>query len=60
MPLIPEEPQIHESAQGPRATPASGRVAPTPRPVPGPRPRLRRVPVAPAPAAHGTGTTHAA
>ncbi|MER6690443.1 hypothetical protein [Streptomyces minutiscleroticus] len=38
MPLIPEEPQIHESAQGPRATPASGRSVPTPRPVPGPRP----------------------
>lgn len=38
IPLIPEEPQIHESAQGPRATPASGRTAPTPRPVPGPRP----------------------
>ncbi|MFF8981184.1 hypothetical protein ACF08A_30850 [Streptomyces cellulosae] len=37
MPLIPEEPQIHESAQGPRATPSSGRTAPTPRPVPGPR-----------------------
>lgn len=37
MPLIPEEPQIHESAQGPRATPAAGRIAPTPRPVPGPR-----------------------
>ncbi|MFI8816269.1 MULTISPECIES: hypothetical protein [unclassified Streptomyces] len=36
-PLIPEEPQIHESAQGPRATPAAGRTAPTPRPVPGPR-----------------------
>ncbi|MFD3659740.1 hypothetical protein ACFWVF_03900 [Streptomyces sp. NPDC058659] len=32
MPLTPEEPQIHESAQGPRATTAS-----TPRPVPGPR-----------------------
>ncbi|WP_328751027.1 hypothetical protein OHT57_36515 [Streptomyces sp. NBC_00285] len=31
MPLIPEESQIHESAQGPR-------TAPTPRPVPGPRP----------------------
>ncbi|MEX0170370.1 hypothetical protein [Streptomyces sp. LMG1-1-1.1] len=30
-PLPPEEPQIHESAQGPRAT------ASTPRPVPGPR-----------------------
>ncbi|MFF7447811.1 MULTISPECIES: hypothetical protein [unclassified Streptomyces] len=38
MPLLPEEPQIHESAQGPRATSASGRTAPTPRPVPGPRP----------------------
>lgn len=37
MPLTPEEPQIHESAQGPRATPAAGRTAPTPRPVPGPR-----------------------
>ncbi|MFJ2740135.1 hypothetical protein ACIO3O_10730 [Streptomyces sp. NPDC087440] len=38
MPLIPQEPQIHESAQGPRATPAASRTAPTPRPVPGPRP----------------------
>ncbi|MFJ4471595.1 hypothetical protein ACIP2X_29515 [Streptomyces sp. NPDC089424] len=38
MPLIPEEPQIHESAQGPRAASATGRTAPTPRPVPGPRP----------------------
>ncbi|MFF9128188.1 hypothetical protein ACF09J_33850 [Streptomyces sp. NPDC014889] len=38
MPLIPEEPQIHESAQGPRVTPSAGRTAPTPRPVPGPRP----------------------
>ncbi|MFF4233833.1 hypothetical protein [Streptomyces sp. NPDC001820] len=37
MPLIPEEPQIHESAQGPRATQAAGRTASTPRPVPGPR-----------------------
>ncbi|WP_392750941.1 hypothetical protein [Streptomyces sp. LN590] len=37
MPLIPEEPQIHESAQGPRVTPATGRTAPTPRPIPGPR-----------------------
>ncbi|MFF9351757.1 hypothetical protein [Streptomyces sp. NPDC014734] len=36
-PLIPEEPQIHESAQGPRATPAAGRTASTLRPVPGPR-----------------------
>ncbi|MGW0791359.1 hypothetical protein ACWD04_24725 [Streptomyces sp. NPDC002911] len=37
MPLTPEEPQIPESAQGPRVTPAAGRTAPTPRPVPGPR-----------------------
>ncbi|KAA6211696.1 hypothetical protein [Streptomyces filamentosus] len=37
MPLPPEEPQIHESAQGPSATTATGRPAPTPRPVPGPR-----------------------
>ncbi|MFF5771084.1 hypothetical protein ACFY8V_31825 [Streptomyces californicus] len=37
MPLISEEPQIPESAQGPRVTPANGRTAPTPRPVPGPR-----------------------
>ncbi|MEV6161788.1 hypothetical protein AB0L71_07660 [Streptomyces sp. NPDC052052] len=37
MPLIPEEPQIHESAQGPRVTSAAGRTASTPRPVPGPR-----------------------
>ncbi|WP_406384453.1 hypothetical protein [Streptomyces sp. NBC_01618] len=37
MPLTPEEPQIHESAQGPRVTPATGRTASTPRPVPGPR-----------------------
>ncbi|MEU1487104.1 hypothetical protein [Streptomyces sp. NPDC005752] len=36
-PLILEEPQITESAQGPRVTPAAGRTAPTPRPVPGPR-----------------------
>ncbi|MGW3410393.1 hypothetical protein [Streptomyces sp. NPDC000888] len=55
MPLIPEEPQIHESAQGPRATPASGRTAPTPRPVPGPRPAApprpgRLGPVRPMPA----------
>ncbi|MFE6178488.1 hypothetical protein [Streptomyces sp. NPDC056464] len=54
MPLIPEEPQIHESAQGPRATPAAGRTAPTPRPVPGPRPAApsrpgRPGPVRPAP-----------
>ncbi|MFI1971356.1 hypothetical protein BLA24_30445 [Streptomyces cinnamoneus] len=38
MPLIPEEPQIHESVPGPRAVAATGRTAPTPRPVPGPRP----------------------
>ncbi|GGX71213.1 hypothetical protein [Streptomyces fructofermentans] len=54
MPLIPEEPQIHESAQGPRVAPASGRTAPTPRPVPGPRPAApprpgRPGPVRPAP-----------
>ncbi|MFD3649684.1 hypothetical protein ACFWVT_07690 [Streptomyces cyaneofuscatus] len=35
--FILQEPQIHESAQGPRVTPAAGRTAPTPRPVPGPR-----------------------
>ncbi|MCF3120652.1 hypothetical protein IPZ68_13210 [Streptomyces arenae] len=50
MPLIPEEPQIHESAQGPRATPASGRTAPTPRPVPGPRPAAPPRPGRPGPA----------
>ncbi|MFI9154220.1 hypothetical protein [Streptomyces sp. NPDC053367] len=49
MPLIPEEPQIHESAQGPRATPASGRTAPTPRPVPGPRPMAPTRPGRPGP-----------
>ncbi|PZT68384.1 hypothetical protein DN402_09655 [Streptomyces sp. SW4] len=49
MPLIPEEPQIHESAQGPRATPASGRTAPTPRPVPGPRPSAGPRPGRPGP-----------
>ncbi|MFD7817594.1 hypothetical protein ACFV6E_32440 [Streptomyces sp. NPDC059785] len=62
MPLIPEEPQIHESAQGPRATQASGRTAPTPRPVPGPRPAApprpgRPGPVRPMPAQR---TPHAA
>ncbi|MFE2323701.1 hypothetical protein ACFXD5_07215 [Streptomyces sp. NPDC059385] len=51
-----EEPQIHESAQGPRVTPAAGRTAPTPRPVPGPRPVAvprpgRPGPVRPAPPA---------
>lgn len=50
MPLIPEEPQIHESAQGPRATPASSRTAPTPRPVPGPRPVAPPRPGRPGPA----------
>ncbi|MFE9833579.1 hypothetical protein ACFYP4_00315 [Streptomyces sp. NPDC005551] len=49
MPLPPEEPQIHESAQGPRATSASGRVAPTPRPVPGPRPAAPPRPGRPGP-----------
>lgn len=49
MPLSPEEPQIHESAQGPRATPASGRTAPTPRPVPGPRPAAPSRPGRPGP-----------
>ncbi|MGW9397668.1 hypothetical protein [Streptomyces sp. NPDC055642] len=49
MPLPPEEPQIHESAQGPRATPASGRTAPTPRPVPGPRPAAPSRPGRPSP-----------
>ncbi|MEU2729384.1 hypothetical protein [Streptomyces griseoviridis] len=42
MPLIPEEPQIHESAQGPR-------TAPTPRPVPGPRPAAPPRPGRPGP-----------
>ncbi|MFE9562779.1 hypothetical protein ACFYM0_16935 [Streptomyces sp. NPDC006487] len=49
MPLTPapEEPQIHESAQGPRVTPAASRTAQTPRPVPGPRPAPRPAPPAP-------------
>ncbi|GAA1945412.1 hypothetical protein GCM10009837_84370 [Streptomyces durmitorensis] len=50
MPLSPEEPQIHESAQGPRVTPASGRITPTPRPVPGPRPAAVPRPGRPGPA----------
>ncbi|MCM2388399.1 hypothetical protein [Streptomyces albipurpureus] len=50
MPLIPEEPQIHESAQGPRATSAPSRPAPTPRPVPGPRSMASPRPAAPSPA----------
>ncbi|NJQ01953.1 hypothetical protein [Streptomyces zingiberis] len=49
MPLIPEEPQIHPSVPGPRATPAAGRTAPTPRPVPGPRPGPRAAAPRPAP-----------
>ncbi|WP_221349053.1 hypothetical protein [Streptomyces beigongshangae] len=49
MPLIPEEPQIHESAQGPRVSPASGRTTPTPRPVPGPRPAAPSRPGRPGP-----------
>ncbi|MFF8386205.1 hypothetical protein [Streptomyces kanasensis] len=70
MPLIPEEPQIHESAQGPRVTPAAGRPAPTPRPVPGPRtaasPRPGRPgpgparPAPPAPRQHNPGGQPAA
>ncbi|MER7046849.1 MULTISPECIES: hypothetical protein [Streptomyces] len=51
MPLIPEEPQIHESAQGPRVTPATGRTAPTPRPVPGPRSAAAPRPGSPGPVA---------
>lgn len=59
MPLTPEEPQIHESAQGPRVTPAASRTAQTPRPVPGPRPAAvprpgRPGPVRPAPPAQAT------
>ncbi|MFI8933573.1 hypothetical protein ACIG3E_38640 [Streptomyces sp. NPDC053474] len=50
MPLIPEEPQIHESAQGPRAASANSRTAPTPRPVPGPRPAAPSRPGRPGPA----------
>ncbi|MFF0436373.1 hypothetical protein ACFYU9_29690 [Streptomyces sp. NPDC004327] len=49
MPLIPEEPQIHESAQGPRATAAAGRPVPTPRPVPGPRSAASPRPGSPGP-----------
>ncbi|MFE9848464.1 hypothetical protein ACFYPN_06570 [Streptomyces sp. NPDC005576] len=50
MPLIPEESQIHESAQGPLAVPASGRTASTPRPVPGPRSAATPRPGHPGPA----------
>ncbi|MER8265134.1 MULTISPECIES: hypothetical protein [Streptomyces] len=67
MPLISEEPQIPESAQGPRVTPAAGRTAPTPRPVPGPRsaatPRPGRPgpgPARPAPPAQRAQPTPAA
>ncbi|MGW3582405.1 hypothetical protein ACWDM8_13865 [Streptomyces rubiginosohelvolus] len=67
MPLISEEPQIPESAQGPRVTPAAGRTAPTPRPVPGPRsaatPRPGRPgpgPARPAPPAQRAHPTPAA
>ncbi|WP_024754945.1 hypothetical protein [Streptomyces exfoliatus] len=49
MPLTPEEPQIHESAQGPRATAAAGRPASTPRPVPGPRSAATPRPGSPVP-----------
>lgn len=59
MPLIPEEPQIHESAQGPRATPASGRTAPTPRPVPGPRPAAHPRPGRPGPLRPAAPVQHA-
>ncbi|WP_411107455.1 hypothetical protein [Streptomyces sp. cmx-4-9] len=65
-----EEPQIPESAQGPRVTPAASRTAQTPRPVPGPRPVAvprpgRPGPVRPAPPAQrgpqaATGTVPAA
>ncbi|MFI1962583.1 hypothetical protein ACH429_00315 [Streptomyces pathocidini] len=56
MPLIPEEPQIHESVPGPRVTPAAGRTAPTPRPVPGPGPRpASQRPGPPGPQRGGSG-----
>ncbi|MFE7672420.1 hypothetical protein ACFU5N_09385 [Streptomyces albidoflavus] len=53
MPPFPEEPQIPESAQGPRTTQASSSVTPTPRPVPGPRSAVspRPGPARPAPPA---------
>lgn len=55
MPLIPEEPQIHESVPGPRTAPAGGRSASGPRPVPGPpRPAAPR-PAPPREAAVGVG-----
>ncbi|MEU7064242.1 hypothetical protein ACIGQE_10935 [Streptomyces sp. NPDC053429] len=55
MPLTPEEPQIHESAQGPRVTPAASRTAQTPRPVPGPRPAAVPRPGRPGPSPAATG-----
>ncbi|MGW6690663.1 hypothetical protein [Streptomyces sp. NPDC054961] len=42
---------MHESAQGPRVTPAASRTAQTPRPVPGPRPAPRPGRPGPSPAA---------
>ncbi|QCW79682.1 hypothetical protein EQG64_27405 [Streptomyces sp. S6] len=49
---------MHESAQGPRVTPAAGRTAPTPRPVPGPRSAATPRPGvrSPAPRACASGT----
>ncbi|MDI5973039.1 hypothetical protein POF50_027450 [Streptomyces sp. SL13] len=46
MPLIPEEPQIHESVTGPLAAAGGTRTpqAPRPVPVPGPRPGPRPAP----------------
>ncbi|MFE2285172.1 hypothetical protein ACFXDJ_13470 [Streptomyces sp. NPDC059443] len=57
MPLTPapEEPQIHESAQGPRVTPAASRTAQTPRPVPGPRPAAVPRPGRPGPSPAAAG-----
>ncbi|MFJ4849883.1 MULTISPECIES: hypothetical protein [unclassified Streptomyces] len=56
MPLIPEEPQIHESVPGSRVAPAAGRSASTPRPVPAPGPR----PASPRPAPPRGGTAGSA
>ncbi|MCX5375417.1 hypothetical protein [Streptomyces sp. NBC_00091] len=62
MPLTPaiEEPQIHESAQGPRVTPAASRTAQTPRPVPGPRPAAVPRPGRPGPVRPGPPAQRAA
>lgn len=69
MPLIPEEPQIHESVPGPLAaaggtrTPQATRPVPVPGPRPGPRPappratRTHPSPGHPVPAARSTATT---